>query len=171
MLRRTLAASSFTTAFRFRFSKPTFRIITHARPTPRRYGCNAVPGIDSNHHWFHQWEAKGDYPIRFFIEPIVRETTHSPPPTHPLHSSSRSPLLFQVLTINYALSLGYKHVVLFGLSGGGWSTTIAAAIDPRISLSIPVAGSVPKFPTELYPNMVRVPAQKHDAQTVFLVLM
>ena len=37
-----------------------------------RYGCNAVPGIDSNHHWFHQWEDKGDYPIRFFIEPIVR---------------------------------------------------------------------------------------------------
>lgn len=60
----------------------------------------------------------------------------------------------QVLTINYALSLGYKHVVLFGLSGGGWSTTIAAAVDPRIHLSIPVAGSVPKFPTELYPKMV-----------------
>jgi hypothetical protein len=36
------------------------------------YGCNAVPGIDSNHHWFHQWEDKGDFPIRFFIEPIVR---------------------------------------------------------------------------------------------------
>jgi hypothetical protein len=35
------------------------------------YGCNAVPGIDSNHHWFHQWEDKGDFPIRFFVEPIV----------------------------------------------------------------------------------------------------
>jgi len=56
------------------------------------YGCNAVAGIDSNHHWFHQWEDKGDYPIRFFIEPII-------------------------LTINHALSLGYTHVVLTGLSG------------------------------------------------------
>jgi hypothetical protein len=43
---------------------------------------------------------------------------------------------------------------MFGLSGGGWSTTIAAALDPRITLSVPVAGSVPKFPTELYPSMV-----------------
>ena len=60
------------------------------------------------------------------------------------------PLCSQVLSINSALSIGYKHVVLFGLSGGGWSTTVAAAIDPRISLSIPIAGSVPKFPTELY---------------------
>jgi hypothetical protein len=63
-------------------------------------------------------------------------------------------LISQILTINYALTLGYKHVVMFGLSGGGWSTTIAAAVDSRITLSIPVAGSVPKFPTELYPNMV-----------------
>ena len=37
-----------------------------------RYGCNSVAGVDSNHHWFRQWEDKGDYPIRFFIEPIVR---------------------------------------------------------------------------------------------------
>ena len=40
------------------------------------YGCNAVPGIDSNHHWFRQWEDKGDFPIRFFIEPIVRTLFH-----------------------------------------------------------------------------------------------
>ena len=30
-----------------------------------------------------------------------------------------------------------------GLSGGGWTTTIASALDPRIVLSFPVAGSVP----------------------------
>jgi len=30
-----------------------------------------------------------------------------------------------------------------GLSGGGWTTTLAAALDPRIQLSLPVAGSVP----------------------------
>ena len=40
-------------------------------------------------------------------------------------------------------TLGYKRVVMVGLSGGGWTTTVAAAIDPRIDLSIPVAGSLP----------------------------
>ncbi len=127
------------------------------------YGCNAVPGIDSNHHWFHQWEDKGDFPIRFFIEPIVRPrpTTSSRTvflqqfehwPSFRVNAQYSSQRLFisQILTVNYALTLGYKHVVMFGLSGGGWSTTIAAALDSRIALSIPVAGSVPKFPTELY---------------------
>ena len=57
--------------------------------------------------------------MRFFLEPIV-------------------------LTINYAMSvLGYQQVHMMGLSGGGWSTTIAAAIDPRITLSMPTAGSIP----------------------------
>ena len=32
---------------------------------------------------------------------------------------------------------------MIGLSGGGWTTTVAAAIDPRVGLSIPVAGSLP----------------------------
>jgi hypothetical protein len=59
------------------------------------------------------------------------------------------------LSVNYAVNvLGYKHVVLVGLSGGGWTTTVTAAVDPRIKLSIPIAGSVPKWPTTLYPNFV-----------------
>lgn len=41
-----------------------------------------------------------------------------------------------------------------GLSGGGWTTTVAAAVDPRITLSIPVAGSTPKFSTPLWPQWV-----------------
>lgn len=53
--------------------------------------------------------------MRFFIEPVV-------------------------LTINYALTLGYKRIIMSGLSGGGWTTTVAAAIDPRIQLSMPGAG-------------------------------
>jgi PhoPQ-activated pathogenicity-related protein len=43
-----------------------------------------------------------------------------------------------------AEALGYKHIVMAGLSGGGWTTTISAAIDPRITLSMPIAGSMPK---------------------------
>src|SRR5436189_4849979 len=32
---------------------------------------------------------------------------------------------------------------MVGLSGGGWTTTICAAIDPRIRFSFPVAGTIP----------------------------
>eukprot|EP00657_Telonema_sp_P-1_P000071 TRINITY_DN1010_c0_g1_i2.p1 TRINITY_DN1010_c0_g1~~TRINITY_DN1010_c0_g1_i2.p1 ORF type:complete len:193 (-),score=43.14 TRINITY_DN1010_c0_g1_i2:228-806(-) len=48
-----------------------------------------------------------------------------------------------VLTTNYALSLGYEQVSLTGKSGGGWTTTLVAAMDPRLSLTIPDAGSIP----------------------------
>ena len=47
------------------------------------------------------------------------------------------------LTINYALSLGYTRVVMMGKSGGGWTTTVCSALDPRIDVSFPIAGSIP----------------------------
>jgi hypothetical protein len=34
-------------------------------------------------------------------------------------------------------------VQMIGLSGGGWTTTVYAAIDPRVTRSHPVAGSLP----------------------------
>ncbi len=37
----------------------------------------------------------------------------------------------------------YSDFSMIGLSGGGWTTTIYAAIDPRITLSVPIAGSLP----------------------------
>jgi hypothetical protein len=37
----------------------------------------------------------------------------------------------------------YKKFIMMGLSGGGWTTTIYSALDPRIWLSFPVAGSIP----------------------------
>lgn len=37
----------------------------------------------------------------------------------------------------------FQCISMMGLSGGGWTTTICAAIDPRIHRSYPVAGSVP----------------------------
>lgn len=30
-----------------------------------------------------------------------------------------------------------------GKSGGGWTTTVSAALDPRIRVSFPIAGSIP----------------------------
>jgi hypothetical protein len=34
---------------------------------------------------------------------------------------------------------------MIGISGGGWTTTLAAAVDPRIRVSVPVAGSLPMY--------------------------
>ena len=53
-----------------------------------------------------------DYTMRYFIEPVV-------------------------LAVNYATqTLGYKNIVMLGLSGGGWTTTLASAIDSRIQVSL-----------------------------------
>jgi len=46
--------------------------------------------------------------------------------------------------LNAALDLRkYAQVIMAGRSGGGWTTVIAAAIDPRISQSYSIAGTVP----------------------------
>jgi hypothetical protein len=39
----------------------------------------------------------------------------------------------------------YKEVHMAGLSGGGWTTTLYAAIDPSIRFSFPVAGTIPLY--------------------------
>ncbi len=71
------------------------------------------------HGYFEQFAAQGVPVLRFFLDPALR-------------------------TVNYALTtLGYERVAMVGLSGGGWTTTFAAALEPRIGLSIPVAGSLP----------------------------
>ena len=55
-------------------------------------------------------------------------------------------LFFEPLRVAVdALSPSYRRIVMVGLSGGGWATTVYAALDPRISASYPVAGSLP-FP-------------------------
>ena len=47
-------------------------------------------------------------------------------------------------SISYALSRkSYDKIVVVGLSGGGFVTTLLAALDPRITESHAVAGSVP----------------------------
>ena len=60
-------------------------------------------------------------PISLFLEPVVVAT-------------------------NYGIKQhNYQDIVMMGLSGGGWTTTLSAAIDPRIRLSIPVAGTFPDY--------------------------
>lgn len=83
-------------------------------------GCNRFANeTTTSHQWFQQFEDKGVYTMPYFVEPVI-------------------------LSINYATQvLGYKRIVMVGLSGGGWTTTLAAALDPRIQLSFPIAGSIP----------------------------
>lgn len=56
-------------------------------------------------------------PIRYFVEPVV------------------------VMLNRFAAE--YTDISMVGLSGGGWTTTVTAAIDLRIDRSYPAAGTLP----------------------------
>lgn len=58
--------------------------------------------------------------LKFFVEPIVEG-------------------------VNYVTRLGFTQIAMLGISGGGWTTTLAAAVDTRIQKSYPAAGSAPTF--------------------------
>src|SRR5262245_32194917 len=65
--------------------------------------------------------ANGAHPFIYFLDPVRR-------------------------SLNYALSrYGYSQVHMAGLSGGGWTTTLYAALDTRIKTSIPIAGTEPFY--------------------------
>ena len=74
-------------------------------------------------------EGKAGSSLRFFIEPVI-------------------------VNINYFIDRHRddRDICMIGLSGGGWTTHSASAIDPRIELSVPVAGSFPLFLRPYYPG-------------------
>ena len=49
------------------------------------------------------------------------------------------------VSLNYVETCRYSEIDMIGFSGGGWTTVLYAAIDPRIKNSFPVAGSLPLF--------------------------
>lgn len=61
-------------------------------------------------------------PMKFFLEPVAVALNHLK-----------------------RLKPGYTDFSMTGLSGGGWTTTVYSAIDPTISFSAPVAGSMPLY--------------------------
>ena len=64
---------------------------------------------------------KNGHPIKYFIEPVI-------------------------VSINYLRNnFDYSSISMVGISGGGWTTTLAAAVDTRITKSFPVAGSYPIY--------------------------
>jgi hypothetical protein len=64
----------------------------------------------------------GGWGFRLFLEPVVQN-------------------------INYAVAAkpDLIDISMIGLSGGGWTTSLMSAVDPRIKLSVPVAGSAPLY--------------------------
>lgn len=60
--------------------------------------------------------------MAFFLEPVV-QVTNELLAKHPQN----------------------QGLLMIGLSGGGWTTHLSAALDPRIQISIPVAGALPLY--------------------------
>lgn len=97
---------------------------------------------------FHHWNGGQQ------IEDPANPGTMLPSPSHrelvPWESAEFSTLTFFLepltVTLNYAQAT-YRpaSVEMLGLSGGGWTTTVYAALDPRITRSYPTAGSLPFF--------------------------
>ena len=77
---------------------------------------------------------------------------------------SGSPLQFflePVLAVTSYLRRAYEipTYTMIGISGGGWTTTWVAALDPALTLSIPVAGSLPLY--------LRTAADRGDLEQYF----
>jgi len=68
----------------------------------------------------HRLLSLEEHPLKFFVEPAI-------------------------VAVNHAQSLGFPYVDMIGLSAGGWTTELAASVDPRIRRSYPVAGSYPLY--------------------------
>jgi len=87
------------------------------------YGGNSgsVQAADGGSHNLHFDLDRIENPLRYHFEPIV-------------------------VGINYALrAFGYRSVDIVGFSAGGFMAAVAAAIDPRIERSYPVAGAYPIY--------------------------
>lgn len=79
-----------------------------------------VEGVGRMRLQTHAQFAYLDAPLRFFIEPVV-------------------------VALNYVgKNHRYELLAMVGLSGGGWTTTLCAALDTRLARSYPVAGSIPE---------------------------
>lgn len=100
-------------------------------------GRNSQPVIDvegtgplalSTHDALQLLESPDFSPLSYFVEPTLA-------------------------ALNYALRKStYARVGMIGISGGGWTTTLYAALDPRVQGSYPVAGSLPLFLRTMPPH-------------------
>ena len=84
-------------------------------------------GVDPHVAMFTSLHPAAGSPWKYFIQPITDSLNY-------------------LADATVAASVGfapYTELDMLGLSGGGWTTVIVAAVDPRIRTSIQVAGSEP----------------------------
>ena len=75
----------------------------------------------TQHNYFSLLETKDFSPLTYYFDPVAS-------------------------SLNYALKeKNYSDIMMSGLSGGGFITTVYSALDERIQKSYPVAGSLPMF--------------------------
>lgn len=89
--------------------------------------------------WYHMTVHRlldlADRPMMYFIEPVV-------------------------VTLNHAeRRYDYEAVDMVGFSAGGWTSMLAAAVDPRIRRSYPVAGGYPIYLRSGYERNQSAPPQ------------
>jgi hypothetical protein len=93
-------------------------------------GINSQPLVElenqgtiklTSHNQFFYLDSGNFTSIRYFVEPIA-------------------------VSINYIdKNYAFNSYNMVGISGGGWTTTLYSAIDPRITQSYSVAGSLPLY--------------------------
>jgi hypothetical protein len=80
-----------------------------------------------SHDWMFRNITTTGSVIKFFLEPVAVCLNY---------------LKTKSVADNFPM---YQDFNMVGLSGGGWTTTVYAAIDPAIKLSFPVAGTIPLY--------------------------
>jgi hypothetical protein len=106
------------------FLKNGFSVMAFSMPleTPNNRPIVELEGIGKIQLSFHEQlkllKMKAGHPVQLFLTPVA-------------------------VALNHVQPLGYSSVYMTGVSGGGWTTTMYAAIDQRITRSYPVAGTLP----------------------------
>lgn len=103
------------------------------------FSGTTAPSWFRNHDSFASFESPQRNPVKYFVEPIA-------------------------VALEHVDADSFVDVGMTGVSGGGWTTTLYAAIDPRIQYSFPVAGSLPRF---LRVENDRGDWEQHDAGGIY----
>lgn len=102
---------------------------------------------------------QASYQVLAFSMPMLGMNTHPFPTSEHIELSEReNPLRYfadpVIIAVNWAeATYSYSRRFMLGISGGGWTTVLVAAIDERIDASYPVAGSWPHYLRERYGSL------------------
>ncbi len=115
------------------FLRNGYSVVSFSMPYDQEYGVSQ-PSMNppsaqrpATHAGYARLQPERGHAVRYFIEPVI-------------------------VSLNYVADrYEYDAVSMVGLSGGGWTTTVAAAVDTRIGSSFPVAGSYPGYLREYAP--------------------